>query len=387
MTTERALIGLVAASLAMPAVAAPMELSGTLETRAGYATNPFLRPGEDTGSASLGGRATGVITSREATSVTSLTGSYERDEYLRRYNASDSLRLDLERTQTFSSRLSGSASAFYENSRNAFSNTINGVVPNTPIIDPFDSSTIGARRELYGANAGLNYQADARNSFGVTVFAQHSGFNAPGLSEFDQYGGTVSYSRVFSEQTTAGVSGTISRTESGRFGDTMTYQPNLTLSQRLNAAWKFDGSVGVILQKTDFGGFTSKSTSIGFTGNLCGTYPRWSLCLTGDRSTSASGFGGLRTQTNFAVNASYRLDVRSRIGLRASTGTSDSEVVTLFAPKQTFTSVDASYDRDLTQRLALRFSTGYRERKFTGQPEAHGFNVLGGLILKLGRQQ
>jgi hypothetical protein len=381
-------MGLVTLSLAMPAFAAPLEFGGTVEGRAGYATNPFLRVDEDAGSASLGARATGVVTAREATSVTSFTGSYERDEYLRRYSASDALRLELARQQTFSARLMGNASVFYNNSRNAFSNPISDIGIGGPvIIDPIDTTTIGARRETYGANGGLNYQLDARNRFGLSAFAQHSGYSSSNLSSFDQYGITGSYSRVFSERTTAGLSLTSSRTNSGNFGDTSTYQPNFTLTQRLNAAWVFDGSVGLIFQKTSVGGVSDSSKSVGFNGNLCGTYPRWSLCLSGNRSTSASGFGGLRTQTSVGINGNYKLDTRSSVGLRASTGTSDAKAVLIATPKQRYSSVDVDYDRDLSERIAVRLSAGYRSRKFSGVPEAHGFNALASLIVKLGRQQ
>lgn len=363
------------AVVATPSGAAPIEFSATARANAGYASNPFLLPGENGGSISIGGSFSPQLTSRTATSVTTLTGDFDRTEYLRNYEHSDNLGVNLNRQQQFSSALSGNAHVGYSTSRGGF---------DTPE-DILDQTTLGARRRLVMGDGGLTWQASARDVVALRVFGSHASYAGRGLSSYDQYGVTGSYSRVLSERTRVGASLSASRTESGISGDTDTVQPNLTLRQQLGPFWSLDGSVGLIFQRTSQLGFRSSSKSVGFDADLCGTYPRWTLCFTASRQTSPSGLGGLRTETYGRVSYDYRLDERSRFNLGASYSTSSAKDRIVPFPREKYVSADAGYSRDLSRRISVGASGSYRRRELRGFGTADGFTGTLNLIAKIGR--
>ena len=367
--------GAAVASLPAPAAAAPWEFSGRVHGEAGYSQNPYLTAGTGRGSISLSGGIEGQLTQREETGATTLSGFYARQFFINSFEDTDSFGGAIDRQQQFSERLSGSARVGYSSSRNVFTDTV----------DVIDQVSIGARRKAIDGTASLSWVPSARDSFSVSGFGSHASYGGFGLSDYDSYGATFAYNRTLNEKTTVGLSGTVSHTHSKFFGDTDTVQPNVTAKHKLNSFWTLDGSLGLIFQKTDFGGGSGKSKSVGFDVSLCGKYPRWDLCAQASRSTAASGFGGLRTETTAALRYNYTLDERSRINVNGVVGKSKSVDRALFAPEQTYASIDAGYSRDISRRLSTGVSAGYRYRKFDTAGDAHGFTATINLSAKIGR--
>lgn len=370
--------------LATPIGATPAEFAGTASVDLGYASNPFLTTdgAGNSGSAfSVGATVAPSLTWRAARSSTVLAGAYSRSEYLRSgYDASDTFGVSLVRDQTFSERLSGNARISYDNSRNSFAQ------PD----EILDTTTLGSRREAISGDGSLTYRAGSRDILTLTASASKATYNNDFLGDYQSYSGALSYRRVLNSQTSVGVSMGVSRTNADVNGDTTTLSPRVLLDHTFNDRWTFNGSVGLLRQRTrfdqpPFGRVTSKSNGIGFDADLCRKAPRTNLCLTASRDTTASGLGGARVSTSAAVTYTRQLSERGSISASVSAADSKAADRSFLIPKERYYSADVTYRRTISRRFDAGLTGAYRKRDLSLFGDVDGFTVTLNLIAKFGR--
>lgn len=373
-----------------PASAADVVFGGTAQVRLGYADNPFLQPNSPGGSAQIGGTIAPRLTRTTALGETVLSGSYDRQQYLSNYDYSDSIAADLRHAQRFNERVRGAFHVGYSNSLNPFiGGNLNQQNFDPNVIDRsiVDQLTVGQRTRQVTGDADIDWTPTERDNFSVGGNATRSTYqrSTSGLlaSNYTSYGGNFSYLRAFGGRTKVGLSFAVNNTDSGIYGSSRSFQPNVVLQQQISQIWAFNGSVGGIFQKTG-APFRRSSHSLGFNASLCGTYPRHSMCFSGSRQTSASGIGGLRTDLRFAANVSYRIDQRSRISASADMSTSKTKDFVGLG-NQKFRQASFDYSRDVTQRISVGFGGRYQWRDYQIQGKAHALAGTVNLSARFGR--
>ncbi|MFW2830591.1 hypothetical protein [Sphingomonas sp. ID0503] len=346
--------------IASPAGAA-LDSSYWMDVQAdvGVDTNPYLdEDSKTTGTASI--TLLPAVNFSGARSSTTVSGRYMREEYFSRYDASQDIGVNLDHSHRLSERLDAKFGAGFSHSTNA--------LLNTDIDD--DLATQGnQKRRSYDANGSLTYRISDRSTFTGTGYyqrAEYPGNEINSIGDYTTYGGTVGYSRVLNSRTSLGLSLGASETRSVTNPDSTSYQPQVTFEHRFSQAWTINGSVGVIFQKTKFLGRSENSTNLGAQLNLCGTYPRDSICIFGSRDSSASGYGGPRIRTSFGANYSRQLSERSRIAASGTYTRDKSQDFGFVARNVDYAYANASYERDVSQRLTAGVRANYSWRKFSG---------------------
>jgi len=386
------LLTLAAVVPLFPAAAADILFGGTAQVRLGYADNPFLDPNSRGGSVQVGGTIAPQLTRTTALGQTVLSGTYDRQQYLTHYDFSDSIAADLRHSQRFSERLQGSFHAGYQNSLNAFlgGNLNRSIIDQTSANQsPGDLLTTGQRTKTLTGDTTFNWIPTERDSlsFGGNVSRATYGGARNGLtaSNYTAYGANVSYMRAFGARTKVGLQFVASHTDSGLYGTSTSYQPNVVLQQQLSQVWSFNGSVGGIFQTTGFP-LRRSSHSLGFNASLCGIYPRHSVCFTGSRQTAASGIGGLRTDLRFGVQGSYQINQHSRITGGADISNSKSRDFAAIA-NQKFRQASLDYSHDVTQRISVGFGGRYQWRDYQISGKARALSGTINLSARFGRTQ
>lgn len=363
-------LGTVALAIALPARAAPIYASAQVQAHVGYGSNPYLVEDDSSGSLLAGIRLMPQLTTRTATSESSLSGFYDYTGYTKRYGHSDAYGVDARHSQQFSERLSGNIHA-------GFVDSLNSVYGAT---DVADEVTLGRRQRRFGGDFGLTYQPSERDQFtlvGQIWRATYPGRNgSTSLSPYTDYGATASYMRALSDRTRVGVSLGVDRYESRYYGDTTSILPSIVLDQRLGTDWRLNAHAGAILNRTTFGSFTDRRTTIGFGAKLCKENPRYLLCVEGSRDNAPSGLGGLRTDTHGVVSLDYKLSERSSANGSLAYGHSSTRS-TIGGPSlgllnQDYLNANAGYSYRLTERISIGGTGSYLYRKFEGRGTAHG---------------
>lgn len=384
---RRNCLALAAVALAAPGVAAPIEFSAVLTGEAGYGTNPFLRQGVTQGAPVVSGTFTPELVKRTARSTTTLKGDYNRDQYLSKFGYTDSLRTELLRSDQLTEHLSTNLSASFSTTNKALLGD-----PNLVTNDPLNS---GRRTRQFAGEYQAQWLANAKDRFTYSVQASHSSFSGrhsaiPNAvaSAYTLTGMTLGYDHALDARTSVGVQTSVSSVNSRIYPDSRTIQPSVTAKRQLNAIWVIDGHIGVVLQHT-FGPFARSNTSLGYGANLCGTYPRTTICVSTQRSVGPSGYGSLRATNAITGSLKHQLTEHSRFDLAANyTKSSASQALVLFPGalgKYRALQVEAKYDRDLTERLSAGFGGSYRSRKVETIGTAHAVAGTVHITAKLGR--
>ena len=379
-------IALIGAALAAPAAAQQVKFSATVQGELGYRTNPFLKPGLNDGSVYGSGSIAPQLTYETERSTTTLLGDYLRDEYFKRFGHTDSLLASLQRVDRIQANLTTTVSGSYRTSnriRVDFSE-----VGNEPL-------NIGRRTYQSEGSALVQWQATAQDQFSAGAQIRHLSYgdsaSVEGVvaSSYTQYSGNVGYTRVLDARTTIGVQGSVSETHSQRYPNSRAFLPSVTFKRQLSAIWTVDGNVGVVLQHI-YGPFSSSHTSFSYGLNLCGAYPRTQFCVSGQRETSPSGYGALRTHTGVSASLTEKLTEQSRIGVSASYYKSNSSRgltgPQLGVPSNAKAMVaHAQYDRDLSERISAGFGRSYQRRSGSTLGAAHTIGANVHVTAKLGR--
>jgi hypothetical protein len=373
-------------AVAAPAGAQPLDFSATVDAHLGYAVNPQLVTGEDSGSGYGGITISPVLSKTTSVSQTTLGGTYSREQYFTNYGHTESESVNLNHIQTFSEYLRGGVNVSYSRSNNLL---LNG---NDDVLQAQNFST-GGTTSIFNGGANLSWQATGKDSFTVDGDYIHQKTRNFGYdSNFDEYVADFGYLRALNARTKIGVRTNVTFYRSPlqdlgggpEGGDSRTIGPALALQQILSPIWNLDADVGIIFQHSG-APFPSDSKGVGFHARLCGTYPRSSICFTGSRQSSGSAFGGLRQQLSFSVTYSYRVTELSTFSLNGtySKNSQGNAVSSAFADSDIFRgSID--YNRKLTNRLSVGVEGrgGYLKRQSFGT--AHSLAGSAYLRVKIG---
>jgi hypothetical protein len=379
-------IALIGAALAAPAAAQQVKFSATVRGELGYRTNPFLRPHFNDGSVYGSGSVAPQLTYETERSTTALRGDYERDEYFTRFGHTESLLASLQRVDRIRANLTSTLAGSYRTSNRVRVDL--SEVDNEPL-------NVGRRTHQSEGSALVQWQATAQDQLSAGAQIRHLSYGNDDqtvgviASNYTQYAGNVGYTRVLDARTTIGVQGSVSETHSRRYPNSRAFLPSVTFKRQLSAIWTIDGNAGVVLQHI-YGPFSSSHTSFSYGLNLCGAYPRTQICVSGQRQTTPSGYGALRTHTGVSASLTEKLTEQSRIALSASYYKSNSSRG-LTGPQLGIPShakaltTHAEYDRDLSERISAGFGGLYQSRSGSTLGAAHTIGVNVHVTAKLGR--
>ncbi|HWI86928.1 MAG TPA: hypothetical protein VNT42_11485 [Sphingomonas sp.] len=374
-------------ALAPSATAKPVEFSAIVKGELGYGTNPFLRSGVTKGAALASGTVMPRLTYQTALATTTLSGSYTRDEYLNSFGHTESLTASLTRQDQLAQNLTSQLAA-------SFTSTNRAIItdPTQTLIE--DPLNIGRRTRHLNGSYQIQWQASGRDQFSFGGSASHLSYGGnrttlPGrASGYDQYGANGSYYRTIDARTSVGAAVSVTSVHSRLYPNSRSIQPSITAKRQLSGIWTVDGHVGLVFQ-TIYGPFGESRTSLGFGLNLCGKYPLTSFCVTADRGSQPSGYGGLRTSTSIAANLTHSISEHDRASFNASYVKSDSiGSATITGPSfrnSRAILANAEYDRDLTQRLSGGVGARYQWRDLTSVGTAHAISATVHVTAKLGR--
>jgi len=418
-----------------PVRAAGLEWGATVQGRVGYGSNPFLDQRGNAGTGLVGATVAPVLRWREPTAVTELSGSYNRNQYFSRYGNADDYTIDLRRNQQVSAKLSVNAHVGYFSSisggllspyydagpavtgpvgvdAGTIGGSLNtgagglgavggalgsGSVPSgfasgPVIINPgtVDRLAVGARQRRLSGDAGFNWQPTARDNIHASVLAERDTFTRFG-GDYDYLSANAGYLRTLDARTSVGFDVTVGRVYSRAFPDSSSVQPSVTVQRRVGARWTLNAGVGAIIASQRGDGEIRRRTTVtpGFNASLCGEYPRASVCLSASRTAAPSGIGGLRRQTQFGVNGTFRLTERSRLIGAATYGISDSGNAVLINGvrygNQRFALARLDYQRDLSRRISAGVGGSYQARSGAGLSDVHALAITFNLTARLGR--
>jgi hypothetical protein len=216
----------------------------------------------------------------------------------------------------------------------------------------------------------VQWQPSAKDQLSYGAQVEHLAYGKSGqnavnalASNYTQFSVNAGYNRAIDARTSLGLQAGLSSVKSQIYPNSRTIQPSLTLKREINAVWKIDGHVGVVLQRVD-GPLASSTTSLSYGVNLCGAYPRTHICLSAQHQTAPSGYGSLRTNTGISARLTNDLSEHSHVTVIANyfkTSGGASVGPSIVPTARAFLS-SAEYDRDLTQRLSAGFGGTYQWR-------------------------
>lgn len=380
------LLVLAGLALATSAAAQPVQFSAVVRGELGYGTNPFLQSGVTGGSAFASITVSPQLSYETARSSTVLNGGYTRNEYFHRFGYTDSASVNLSRIDKLSEYLTSTATASYSTSNRAFTSDPQLLVTNDPL-------NIGRRTRVADGSYQLQWQPSAADRFTIggdierlSYGGRHGAIPSTIFSSYTQYAVNAGYDRSIDARTSVGLQGRISEVHSHYYPDSRIYQPSITAKRQLSAIWTIDAHVGVIFEKT-LGVNGESNTSLSFGANLCGTYPRTRVCISGERTRAPSGYGSLRADTSVLVTVSHDLTEHSRVNFNADYyRTSDDRIVNVpVIGSSRFWLVSGDYDHDISRRLSAGFGGNYQWRSTRGFGSAHSISATVHLAAKLGR--
>lgn len=399
-TPTVAALAVSASLLALAAPAAAQSTTSFLDVGAslGYSSNPFLRDGNDEGSAT--GRifvqgSHSVITER---TQWSLSAYAENTAYLTDHASSQlanvsaavrhraSERVHVFGDVRFSVDAGGQLLSRFTDSTIGFPGapaptpTVPGpgapaVTPAavTPLqdadlqqlpIDPYDPAIFGLRRRQYAVSGqlGASFQASARDSLGLSAGAQHVFFGGNSdTSNYTSFNATGTWDRQLSERTTIGAGLQVRRTQYSDSGHRSTIlNPFVRVSTSLSEGWSASSSVGASFLDQDLDGDSDHSVGISLDGSICKLGEASRFCANAGRSVQPSSLGSAFTTTSVGLNYSQRLSRVDTLDLSASAYRYRGEDELAEASDSTFAALDARYSRELTPRLFAGVSGGVR---------------------------
>lgn len=350
----------LAALLAAPAFAAPIEASVEADVKLGYDINPFLESGSDLAAPYVEAAIRPSLTKRTEKGQVSLSGHFARTEYLEKYGATDRYGVDLEAQQRLTPKLSAFGALSYDSDVVGFDDdSVTGVPDNT------DVNLIGQRRRAQSASAsgGLQYQVSPKDTVSVNGSYTKTDYrNGPAGNDNDVLGGSIGWNHAISARTKIGVSGSYYRIDYDTAGlMTTIMQPAVTFSTELSATWHFDASLGVSFSDLHLPSPLADRHSKGLSGsiNLCHKGLKDDFCVFGDRSVSASGAGGTAERTQ--IGASYNRRLSERLGVSASAAYTNSDSQAQIIGNREFVTARAGLDWRVSRRLKVGAQARYRD--------------------------
>lgn len=370
--------------------------TGDVSVKTGYASNPFLSVGDDTGSfyGELAFMPRYILT--EPTASTEFQGNVRLTEYLDNYGASENYALSANHRRQLGQFTDADVSLQFDSSILGEQEILLGIPGEPDFPEPTDPTDPGlppenpdldligsaSRSTQLGVNANLRHRFSSVDTVSIGGSASRTWYEVDTADDFRSYSGRLTYSRTISDRTTVGLSlSTNWINYDGNMADSTIYRPQVTYTRRLSSLLSLTLAAGAQFIRSENGG----SDVNGFSGNfdLCRTSIRSSLCLTASRDTTASGIGGVREQTMAGVNYSYRLAEYDT--LRASASYSNQGGGAGAVSRSEFISGDVTWERRLNERLLGGTSVAYRNIYGSGVSTSGDVNVQVFLRYSLGQ--
>jgi hypothetical protein len=250
----------------------------------------------------------------------------------------------------------------------------------------------GRQYRLMGT-VGASIATSARSSISLSAGATHGFFTGSNkASDYSTYQGSLGYNHQLSEPTWIGANVSVSREDFAGSNYANVINTSATMRTQLGQNIRANGSIGILAVYDHRAGVNSHSYSPSFTGSICASGERSSLCANISRDASVPlGFGqnqgsrGASINTNLGVNYSRSLGPDGTIRA-VLTATRDSTAERILNTKFTNTYVTglAGYDRKVGARLFAGVSAGARKLYQNGPDPRMDFNASLYLRYRLG---
>lgn len=252
-------------------------------------------------------------------------------------------------------------------------------LPTDALTDSIDAA-IDTRsvRESYAARSSVDWTPNATTSIDADFGAQRTRYpNSTLLSSVNAYDLGVGLSKRVSAVMSLGVRAQMTVSHVANRGDSSAASVWLTVSRRLQTAWRADAQVGI--ERTSLEGplENGRDRRIRFSGsaNLCYEPSRLVACLTAAVRSELSGLAGLQREVSFGASVTRRLTERGSLS-----ATADYRRARLEGRGRSLDVLHAStsYDHRLSRRFSLTTGVDYvRRTQLSGQR-------IGAVIFQIG---
>lgn len=367
--STRIVIAALAASVpSLPAAAQDTQLSVSAQAQGGYATNPFLIRGDDTGSAYVDLSIRPQVVQSDELGQVSASASYNRTEYLRRFDGTDSYGAEASGQRKLSELITGRANVAYYSSilgqgGLGIPTVVDPTLPPGPALP--DVTVLGLRRrqELLTAGLGAGWQFSPRDSGATDISMSRVDYGGGDdlLTSSRSISATASYTRTLSSRTSVGLRGSGSWTEFGRSGyNGAYYSAELTYQRQLNETMKLDLAAGLLFIRSDTNLGQTNSTGFSGSATLCDTRQRQTLCVRAYSSAQPTGFGDVSKSYGGSVNYSYRINEDDFIVAGVDFSQVDTTASLIQIPSSKYFNANGSYEHNFSNRLVGGLGAGYR---------------------------
>lgn len=423
MRARLALAG-AAALASVPGVAAAQDgrFSVDVNALAGYANNPFVVEGDDTGSALVGVDVMPRFALVSERTTVTVSAAARLQQYLRRYSNNESYSGAIDFATRTSERVSFNgrlalASAIVGAGDNYLpgyglpvtvaplpgdttggTGVAPGIGTGIGVVDPgvlvpgySDIGLFGLRNRRVSVTGTLGAQIalSERDSLSISGFGEAARFRRlPLANDYEGYGGTIGYSRQLNSNLRIGLQGSANAYDyRGLTQGSRVYAIEATAGVRLNQYWTLDGALGVSFVNGQVLGSTQQTSLSGNIG-LCRRGALSSMCATASRQVRPTGLAGTQYVTTLGGNWSTRLSERENVSLSATysdVGGNNLRLPGQVVPLQNkFLRFAAGYDRRLSERLRATAGANYRKLFGFGDDRSADFGGQVGLSYRFG---
>ena len=386
--------GLTVATGLSAAVGAQTTQTGlSVSTGVSAESNPYNAAQSGGGSIAATAELAPQVRFRSATTTLDLNGLAQFRQFIRRYGLEDNYSGNAYLTARQSDRLSLHASASAAYTEGGFNNFGRpGLSPLIgPITDPTDGTTTGTalppvsvtdglltsgsplltdatvlglrtRTKYFAAGAGFDAQLSGRSQLAGDLNVRASRFKSGLLSNYDNAGAELRYSRTLNELSSVGLIGSVDKTNyrGTRVGDTVTKSALVSYDRRFSGGWALSVAAGASFSdiRQLAGQPDTNLTALTVRGRFCNQAEYGRLCISAQRSPQPAANGSVRVSNTFTADYSRRLNENDSLSVSGSYArTEGSRGLVLALPAAEFGAGSVRYDHRLGERSTL-FASG-----------------------------
>lgn len=356
---------------------------------------------------------------RSATTTLDLNGLAQFRQFIRRYGLEDNYSGNAFLTSRLSDRLSLHASGSASYTQGGFNNfgrpglspligldtvpvdgTAETTLPPVSLTDgsltsgsPLltDATILGlrTRTKFFAAGAGFNGQLSAQSQLSGDLNVRASRFKAGLLSDYDNAGGELRYSRTLNELSSVGLIGSVDRTNyrGTRVGDTVTKAALVSYDRRFSRGWAVSVAVGASFSdiRQLAGQPNANLTALTVRGRFCNQAEYGRICIGGQRSPQPAANGSVRVSNTLTADYARRLNENDSLSVSGSYArTEGARVLVQRFPAAEFLAGSVRYDHRLGERSTF-FANGTAAKTYNSlAPSDVNLGVAAGLQIRFG---
>lgn len=370
-----------------------------LSVNGGYASNPYLNSGSNSGTATFTASAQPYVTFRAPTSTTTIRGDVSQNIYSQTYADTTDYSVSGTSAIAISPITSVNANAGYssqvQNTLLPVLNPIGGQPsdPNLPnILDPSAPASLARRVRTLNGGVSLQTALSPRDNltFGVNGAQVRYPDQSVLTNSYDSLGGQLSYMRRISGATSIGLNfGASHHNYLGRtLGDGSSYSPSLVVQTKLAPRLELNLSGGLTFSDIDVIGGTIHQTSLSGSASLCRTGDRSHFCLQASRSVVPTSYAGVSRSTSAGVNYGYALTEHSSFSLHGnfvhSTSLQEASLQQGSDLHTNYLIGGAGYNRQIGRRLTATVAVNYSDSFNSSYSRGANVGATFGLRYRLG---